>query len=130
MLQVFLCTDLWKDGKILHAAYYDSKGVTEEFIKNGMTHALHVLGVKGHADPCAWTYDVVINSDDRRVRSSNNTNMHSVTFMHFLETLRCNNPIKRQVSSSSASLCLRDFSIGSQVSWHAAHMNAQHWICC
>lgn len=67
MLQVFLCTDLWKDAKILHSAYHDSKGVTEAFIKNGMVHALHVLGVKRHADPHAWTYDVVINANDRRV---------------------------------------------------------------
>ena len=66
-MQVFLCTDLWKDAKILHAAYHDSKGVTEAFIKNGMVHALHALGVTGHSDPHAWTYDVVINPIDRRV---------------------------------------------------------------
>lgn len=64
---MFLCTDLWKDASILHAAYHDSKGVTEAFIKNGMVHALGALGLKQHADPHAWTYDVVINPVGRRV---------------------------------------------------------------
>ena len=68
-LQVFLCTDLWKDAQVLHAAYCDSKGVTEACIKNGMVHALHALGTKGHVGPHAWTYDVVINPVDRRVCS-------------------------------------------------------------
>lgn len=66
-LQVFLCTDLWKDAKTLHSAYCDSKGVTEAFIKNGMAHALHALGVGAQADPAHWQYDVVINSVERRV---------------------------------------------------------------
>lgn len=66
-LQVFLCTDLWKDAATLHAAYGDSKGVTEAFIKNGMAHALHALGVGAKADPACWQYDVVINPVDRRV---------------------------------------------------------------
>ena len=65
---MFLCTDLWKDAATLHAAYCDSKGVTEAFIKNGMVHALHALGVKVQADPKCWEYDVVINPVDRRVR--------------------------------------------------------------
>ena len=34
--QIFLCTDLWKDTETLRAAYHDSKGVTEAFIKNGI----------------------------------------------------------------------------------------------
>ena len=34
-VQVLVCTDLWKDQKVLHAAYCDSLGVTEAFIKNG-----------------------------------------------------------------------------------------------
>ncbi|DBA68320.1 TPA: hypothetical protein ACH3X2_013633 [Trebouxia sp. C0005] len=65
--QIFLCTDLWKDAKTLHAAYCDSQGVTEAFIKNGMTHALHAVGVGAQADPACWLYDVVINPVDRRV---------------------------------------------------------------
>ena len=72
-LQVFLCTDLWKDAGTLHAAYCDRRGVTESFIKNGMAHALHALGVGAQADPACWQYDVVINSVDRRV-SFNCTN--------------------------------------------------------
>lgn len=64
---MFLCTDLWKDAAILHAAYCDSQGVTEAFIKNGMAHALHALGVGAKADPSCWHYDVVINPVDRRV---------------------------------------------------------------
>ena len=66
-VQVFLCTDLWKDAAILHAAYCDSKGITEAFIKNGMLHALHALGVGAQAKPECWEYDVVINPVDRRV---------------------------------------------------------------
>ena len=62
---MFLCTDLWKDAATLHAAYCDSQGVTEAFIKNGMVHALHALGVG--SDPSCWQYDVVINPVDRRV---------------------------------------------------------------
>lgn len=65
--QIFLCTDLWKDAKTLHAAYCDSQGVTEAFIKNGMTHALHAVGVGAQAAPACWLYDVVINPVDRRV---------------------------------------------------------------
>ena len=69
LLQIFLCTDLWKDAKTLHAAYCDSQGVTEAFIKNGMTHALHAVGVGAQAAPACWLYDVVINPVDRRVRN-------------------------------------------------------------
>lgn len=64
---LLLCTDLWKDEATLHAAYDDSKGVTREFIINGMCHALRTLG-----HPCAdhenlWTYEAVVNKEERQV---------------------------------------------------------------
>ena len=81
-MQVFLCTDLWKDAATLHAAYCDSKGVTEAFIKNGMLHALHALGVGAQAKPECWEYDVVINPVDRRVshQQAFSTPMHTCSF--------------------------------------------------
>lgn len=59
--QVLLCTDMWKDAGTLHAAYHDSQGVTEQFIKNGMSHAMSQLGVHLPDQAADWTYDVVVN---------------------------------------------------------------------
>jgi dimethylhistidine N-methyltransferase len=66
--EVLLCTDLWKDKAVLHAAYCDSKGVTEAFIKNGMQNALQAVS-RAHValDMAKWQYDVVVNEDDRQV---------------------------------------------------------------
>ena len=65
---LLLCTDLWKDPAVLHAAYDDSEGVTREFIVNGMCHALRTLGHPdaelGHA---LWDYEAVVNAEQRRV---------------------------------------------------------------
>ena len=60
-MQVLLCTDLWKDAGVLHAAYHDSQGVTEHFIKNGMHAALTALDCAHSPDMDNWKYDVVIN---------------------------------------------------------------------
>ena len=66
-LQLFLCADLWKDAGMLHAAYCDSQGVTESFIKNGLANALNVLGIPMPLKACDWTYDVVVNADLQQV---------------------------------------------------------------
>ena len=66
--QVLLCTDLWKDEKVLHAAYHDSQGVTEAFIKNGMVNALTTLGVPGASTLVAdWQYVVKVNKEKQQV---------------------------------------------------------------
>ena len=59
-VQVLLCADLWKDQAVLHAAYCDSQGVTEAFIKNGVAHAFGSLGptAAAAADPASWDYEV------------------------------------------------------------------------
>ena len=67
-VQVLLCTDLWKDAGVLHAAYHDSQGVTERFIKNGLRSALSVLGAEGKGEAGDWTYDVVVNAELQQVR--------------------------------------------------------------
>lgn len=56
--QIFLCADLWKDTATLRAAYHDSLGVTEAFIKNGMQHALRTLGCEAAGDASKWDYEV------------------------------------------------------------------------
>ncbi|GJP45889.1 hypothetical protein CLOM_g5228 [Closterium sp. NIES-68] len=67
-MQLLLCTDLWKDRDVLHGAYKDDQGVTEDFIKNGARNAFQSLGVRAaDVDEAAWKYDVVVNSDLRRV---------------------------------------------------------------
>lgn len=67
-VQVLLCTDLWKDEKVLHSAYHDSQGVTEAFIKNGMVHALRTLGVPGASSLVQrWRYDVKVNQKLQQV---------------------------------------------------------------
>ena len=55
---MFLCADLWKEEKTLRAAYDDSLGVTEEFIKNGIQHAFKSLGHGPAGDASLWDYDV------------------------------------------------------------------------
>lgn len=68
-VQVLLCTDLWKDEKVLHSAYHDSQGVTEAFIKNGMVHALRTLGVPGACSLVQrWRYDVRVNQKLQQVQ--------------------------------------------------------------
>ena len=61
-LQIFMCADLWKDTETLRAAYHDSKGVTEAFIKNGMQHALRTLGCEAAGHPSKWDYEVPLCS--------------------------------------------------------------------
>lgn len=63
--QVLLCTDLWKDATVLHAAYCDSRGVTEAFIKNGLKCALGAVSAGSQAQ--GWTYDVVVNAELQQV---------------------------------------------------------------
>lgn len=66
--QIFLCADMWKDTAKLYSAYYDKKGVTELFIKNGMRCALALLGHNTTpSEEDAWIYEVVVNEDLRRV---------------------------------------------------------------
>ena len=72
-LQVFVCTDLWKDRGILHRAYCDAKGVTEAFIKNGLENAVREISygaVQISSDD--WKYEVVIN--DVKTQVSGETN--------------------------------------------------------
>jgi len=68
-LQVLLCADLWKDKAVLHAAYCDSQGVTEAFIKNGVAHAFGSLGpsAAAAADPTSWDYEVDVNAEHTQV---------------------------------------------------------------
>ncbi|CAI5463414.1 unnamed protein product [Closterium sp. Yama58-4] len=67
-MQLLLCTDLWKDRDVLHGAYHDDQGVTEDFIKNGARNAFQSLGMRAaDVDEAAWKYDVVVNGDLRRV---------------------------------------------------------------
>jgi L-histidine N-alpha-methyltransferase len=65
---LLLCTDLWKEPEVLRAAYDDPRGVTREFIANGMAHALRSVG---HPDAAAggalWRYECVVNGVDRQV---------------------------------------------------------------
>lgn len=62
---MLLCTDLWKDATVLHAAYCDSRGVTEAFIKNGLKCALGAVSAGSQAQ--GWTYDVVVNAELQQV---------------------------------------------------------------
>ncbi|CAI5490071.1 unnamed protein product [Closterium sp. Naga37s-1] len=67
-MQLLLCTDLWKDRDVLHGAYDDDQGVTEDFIKNGARNAFQSLGMRAaDVDEVAWKYDVVVNGELRRV---------------------------------------------------------------
>ena len=63
-----MCTDLWKDEKTLHAAYCDSKGVTEAFILNGMKNAISAASSgRIQIDKQKWQYDVVVNAEQHQV---------------------------------------------------------------
>lgn len=63
-----LCTDLWKDPRVLKAAYDDRLGVTREFIINGMVHALRTLGHSAAKEGQAgWTYEAVVNEELHQV---------------------------------------------------------------
>jgi len=64
---LLLCTDLWKDPSVLHAAYDDSKGVTREFIINGMCHALRTLGHPQSNQTNIWGYEAVVNAEMQQV---------------------------------------------------------------
>ena len=67
-MQVLVCTDLWKDQKVLHAAYCDSLGVTEAFIKNGMANAVAAASCGAiRMDEDKWAYDVIINAEEQQV---------------------------------------------------------------
>ena len=61
---LLLCTDLWKDEKILKNAYDDPKGVTRAFILNGMVHALRTLGIRStqQEEQQQFEYHCVVNS--------------------------------------------------------------------
>jgi uncharacterized SAM-dependent methyltransferase len=68
-MQLWLCTDMWKDVETLRRAYDDEQGITRNFIINGMKHALRVLG---HADSKAegedlFEYRVEVNTVDMQV---------------------------------------------------------------
>jgi uncharacterized SAM-dependent methyltransferase len=68
-LQLLLCADLWKSPEVLHSAYHDAEGVTEEFICNGLSHALSRLRTPYARDPHDWSYEVVVNHDLRQVKN-------------------------------------------------------------
>lgn len=66
---ILLCTDLWKQQSALQKAYDDSKGITRQFIMNGMSNVLryckHALS---HEDPeSLWQYEVVVNDSMHQV---------------------------------------------------------------
>jgi uncharacterized SAM-dependent methyltransferase len=69
MMQLFLCADLWKAKDKLHAAYHDAKGVTERFIKNGISSALSCLPKPLTTSPDDWSYRVCVNSKLHQVRN-------------------------------------------------------------
>jgi L-histidine N-alpha-methyltransferase len=70
---LLLCTDLWKEGARLRAAYDDVGGVTAAFIRNGLSHALACLpggleaATAAGAHPDAWAYEVLINEREAQV---------------------------------------------------------------
>lgn len=65
---LLLCTDLWKDPAVLHLAYDDPKGVTREFILNGMRHALRSLDhpAAEHAMQ-NFEYECIVNTELHQV---------------------------------------------------------------
>jgi dimethylhistidine N-methyltransferase len=67
-ITLLLCADLWKDASILKSAYSDSKGVTKEFIINGMIHALRTLKYnRAGLKVDDWDYEAVVNTKQRQV---------------------------------------------------------------
>ena len=78
LVQVFLCADLWKDARTLKAAYHDSAGVTEAFIRNGLHNALRTLGLSQESpDIAKWAYHVVVNPELQQVGSPAPCPLHS-----------------------------------------------------
>lgn len=72
---LLLCTDLWKEEAILHAAYDDSEGITRKFIINGMKHALHALHHPMAAEDdeeffSSWEYKALVNPHKQQVEMS------------------------------------------------------------
>ncbi|KAG6541861.1 hypothetical protein Mapa_016689 [Marchantia paleacea] len=66
--RLFLCTDMWKKEEILRDAYHDKHGLTEAFIKNGMSHALRILGHEAStAEEHSSVYEVDINKQLKQV---------------------------------------------------------------
>ncbi|BBN05926.1 hypothetical protein MPTK1_3g17070 [Marchantia polymorpha subsp. ruderalis] len=66
--RLFLCTDMWKKDEILRSAYHDKQGVTEAFIRNGMSHALRILGHEpATAEELSSVYEVEINQQLKQV---------------------------------------------------------------
>ncbi|OAE24418.1 hypothetical protein AXG93_4530s1200 [Marchantia polymorpha subsp. ruderalis] len=66
--RLFLCTDMWKKEEILRDAYQDKHGVTEAFIRNGMSHALRILGHEAStAEELSSVYEVDINKQLKQV---------------------------------------------------------------
>ena len=66
--QVLVCTDLWKDRETLHAAYCDSRGVTEAFILNGMKNAIAAASSGTQLiDLSKWQYEVIVNPEQLQV---------------------------------------------------------------
>lgn len=59
--------DLMKAADTLHAAYCDSAGVTEAFIKNGMRHALRSVGHPLAEREDCWDYEVLVNAEEEQV---------------------------------------------------------------
>lgn len=67
-ITLLLCADLWKDASMLKSAYSDSKGVTKQFIINGMIHALRTLNYdKAGLEADDWDYEAVVNKKLRQV---------------------------------------------------------------
>ena len=64
---LMLGCDLMKAADTLHAAYNDSAGVTDAFIKNGMRHALRSVGHPSAERDDAWDYEVVVNAEEEQV---------------------------------------------------------------
>ena len=61
-------SDMWKEKSVLHAAYCDSKGVTERFIKNGVRNAFRTLGYAvSDEEEASWIYNCKVNDVMRRV---------------------------------------------------------------
>ena len=82
-VQVLVCTDLWKDQKVLHAAYCDSQGVTEAFIKNGMANAVAAASCGAiRMDEAKWVYDVIVNAEDQQVGRHVSKIAGAMTILH------------------------------------------------
>ena len=105
-VQVFLCCDLWKDRAMLHAAYCDSQGITERFIKNGMAHAMAALDCADRADPHSWVYDVVVNPNTRQVRAVCLMPLARWQYRTYTQELLVERLSQKGASSSAAKGCV------------------------